>query len=407
MNSKKYGTMGVMIGLGLVFACAAGISAAAPVPAAEGSAASPGAWTVMPPLHPILQVTTKPSISSLFIELHVWSVSIATLQGQNLTGASKIIISYRDSRVNGKGAAPQQIAEFPKNKYLITEVTPTSITFLIENELVSELGLHPIVYSMRVVTPNGETDSINYTFPDSSAPRSGTDLTYLVLSTLKTVAAALMSPSGGSYETSVSVTMSSKTTGAEIRYTLDGTRPSASSLLYTGPLTLSESKTVKSIALMVQNAHNLNDPRFPHMLDSAVNSRDFVITKADGEGGAGSSTADGGVSGEGGAGGSTTVEEDPGAGAGGDPGTTTAEQASTGGCSISQNAGPMGWPTLLLVVCGIALGRGRKKIAAGRVAACFTGARHGCHESTSNQYLTILMNDDLLSALEETDAENS
>lgn len=50
------------------------------------------------------------------------------------------------------------------------------------------------------------------------------------------------------FQTSTSVTMSAAS-GAEIRYTLDGTAPSASSTLYSSAITLSATTTVKAIAI--------------------------------------------------------------------------------------------------------------------------------------------------------------
>jgi len=47
---------------------------------------------------------------------------------------------------------------------------------------------------------------------------------------------------------SVSVTLASPTPGAEVRYTTDGSVPTASSPLYTGPFTLSSSTTVRARA---------------------------------------------------------------------------------------------------------------------------------------------------------------
>jgi hypothetical protein len=64
--------------------------------------------------------------------------------------------------------------------------------------------------------------------------------------TQQTVATPTISPAGGTYSTAQNVTITTATAGAEIRYTLDGTDPTTSSALYSGPFTLSASATVKA-----------------------------------------------------------------------------------------------------------------------------------------------------------------
>jgi hypothetical protein len=64
-----------------------------------------------------------------------------------------------------------------------------------------------------------------------------------------TVAAPTFSPPGGTYSTTQTVTLSSATSGATIRYTVDGSTPTASSPQYTAPISVPGSRTVNAIAL--------------------------------------------------------------------------------------------------------------------------------------------------------------
>ena len=63
------------------------------------------------------------------------------------------------------------------------------------------------------------------------------------------VAAPTFSPAGGTYATAQTVSISCATSGATIRYTTDGSTPTASSPVYTGPITVSSTKTIKAYAV--------------------------------------------------------------------------------------------------------------------------------------------------------------
>jgi uncharacterized repeat protein (TIGR03806 family) len=81
-----------------------------------------------------------------------------------------------------------------------------------------------------------------------------------------------ISPNGGSFVNSVLVSMTDASAGASIYYTLDGTTPSETSTLYTGPFTLTSNAVVRAIATA------------PGAVSSAVTSVSYVNTAAAGSG---------------------------------------------------------------------------------------------------------------------------
>jgi len=89
---------------------------------------------------------------------------------------------------------------------------------------------------------------------------------YTISSAGGTVAAPTFSPGAGTYSTTQSVTISSTTSGASIRYTTDGTTPTSSSgTIYSGPVTVSSSLMLKAIAYKTG------------MADSSVAATPYII----------------------------------------------------------------------------------------------------------------------------------
>ncbi|PJI10446.1 MULTISPECIES: cellulose binding domain-containing protein [Clostridium] len=80
------------------------------------------------------------------------------------------------------------------------------------------------------------------------------------------VEAPTMSVVSGTYTTAQKVSLSSSTSDAAIYYTTDGSDPTTSSTLYSGPITISKTTTLKAIA--VKNG----------MTDSDITSADYTIS---------------------------------------------------------------------------------------------------------------------------------
>jgi hypothetical protein len=63
------------------------------------------------------------------------------------------------------------------------------------------------------------------------------------------VATPTFSPGGGTFASAQTVTLSDATAGASIRFTTNGTTPTATSTLYTGPITIATTSTLQAIGL--------------------------------------------------------------------------------------------------------------------------------------------------------------
>lgn len=91
---------------------------------------------------------------------------------------------------------------------------------------------------------------------------------YVITPALKVVEAPVITPDGGSFTGSQTVTITCATDGAAIHYTTDGTEPTASSTKYSGGFTITATTTIKAVAFVGEAESSVTSAAFTRKAQS-------------------------------------------------------------------------------------------------------------------------------------------
>jgi sugar lactone lactonase YvrE len=192
---------------------------------------------------------TSAGASGSFAAKPVWSATVAlttnvtliTVIGTNSAG----VIGSDTTTITRQVLSPPAIV--PLGGTFTNSVTVTLATFATNTSIrytltgVDPDGSSPL-YSAPFLLTNGATVK-------ALAFQPGVSTSAVVQASFTIqVATPVISPQGGAFGDSVTVTLACDTAAAQIRYTLDGSTPTASSLLYTAPFLLDYSATVNAKA---------------------------------------------------------------------------------------------------------------------------------------------------------------
>lgn len=125
-------------------------------------------------------------------------------------------------------------------------------------------GSEPTISSIRYNSPFRieETTTLKAIGYDNGAASDAKTFEYIIQGTEAGVKAVKSSLPAGTYGAARTLTLTSGTAGAQIRYTTNGSNPTASSPLYTGTITVSASTTVKAIAVLDSKVSSISEYQY-------------------------------------------------------------------------------------------------------------------------------------------------
>jgi chitinase len=178
--------------------------------------------------------------------LIVWDISGDTSNYELTTLASQKLLGSTTQTVAAPAFNPA--AGTYTSAQTVTITCATSGAEIRYTTDVTEPTASSALYSSAITVSS--TTTVKAKAFKSGMNSSATTTAVYTIGNTQTVATPVFNPAGGTYSSAQTVTITCATSGAEIRYTTDGTEPTASSALYSSPITVSSTTTIKAKAFM-------------------------------------------------------------------------------------------------------------------------------------------------------------
>lgn len=177
-------------------------------------------------------------------------------------GADPALVGSWTATENDSGETITIVASFAANNTMTLQVTSSGMSSdptatgtwsTSGGKLSTTIGNESstMAYSINGTTlTTTEDDGSITTFTRIATPTTTPIVTTPTdTTTATTTASPAFSPTAGTYSAAQTVTITSTTSGATIYYTTDGSTPTTYSAIYSGPITVGVSKTLKAIAI--------------------------------------------------------------------------------------------------------------------------------------------------------------
>lgn len=160
---------------------------------------------------------------------------------------SQVAVASNTIPVTGLAITGASGSQTQRQVQLSVSYTPADTTQL--GVVWSVISGNATITSDGLLTYNGSTASASVVVKATSSKNSSVYAQATVSFALPAIEAPMFSPAQGTYSQAQSVALSCGTAGATIYYTTDGSTPTTSSSVYSSPIAVAASMTIKAIAV--------------------------------------------------------------------------------------------------------------------------------------------------------------